>query len=64
MSDKIKCIFCNKSIRKYKKWNDWKTRKSHFKCYKEDREWGHLKSYRYWKDRPENQSLDPNIEQI
>ena len=55
---KIKCVFCNKSVRKYKKWTDWKSRNSHYKCYKEDRQWGHLKRYRYWKDRPENQIIE------
>lgn len=54
MTDKIKCIFCNKSIRKYKKWKDWKTRKSHYTCYKDDRKFGFLKKYRYWKDNPNN----------
>ena len=55
---KIKCIFCNKSVRKYKKWKDWKSRNSHYKCYKDDREWGHLRKYRYWKDRPENKIIE------
>tara|TARA_R110002124_G_scaffold242825_1_gene407961 strand:+ start:97 stop:276 length:180 start_codon:yes stop_codon:yes gene_type:complete len=54
MSDKIKCIFCNRTVRKYKKWKDWKGRNSCYKCYKEDREWGHLKKYRFWKDKPQN----------
>lgn len=54
MVDKIKCVFCNKSVRRYKKWKDWKSRSSHFTCWKEDQEWGHLKKYRYWKDKPQN----------
>ena len=28
------CKFCDKTIKKYSKWSDWKTRDSHFKCWK------------------------------
>ena len=73
MPDKIKCIFCGKSVRKYKKWKTWVGRNDHYSCYKEDRDYakkilkkekedrdyGYLKRYRYWKDRPENK-----IEQV
>ena len=58
MKNKQKCVFCNKSLRKYKKWKDWETRYNHYKCYKEDREWGHIKMYRYWIDRPENKIIE------
>ena len=54
MVDKIKCVFCNKSIRKFKVRTDWGKRKAHLTCWKEDSDWGYLKKYRYWKDRPEN----------
>ena len=72
MVNKIKCVFCNKSIRKFKVRTDWGKRKAHLTCWKEDSDWGYLKKYRYWKDRPENKIINdfdskclyPNIAQI
>tara|TARA_R110002124_G_scaffold124152_2_gene283149 strand:+ start:3261 stop:3659 length:399 start_codon:yes stop_codon:yes gene_type:complete len=61
MKNKQKCIFCNKSLRKYKKWKDWESRYNHYKCYKEDDRWGYLKRYRFWIDLPENKN---NIEKV
>ena len=54
--EKVKCKFCGKTIRKYKKWRDWKTRKSHYKCWKEDREMAFIRKqayeYKYSKNKP------------
>lgn len=32
------CIYCGKTIRVYKIWNDWLSRDSHYKCYKREQE--------------------------
>jgi hypothetical protein len=28
------CVICGKKLRAYTSWREWKTRKSHYSCYK------------------------------
>ena len=45
------CIFCNKGLKKYAKWYDWKNRISHYKCWKLNEERIYVEEsidYRLW----------------
>ena len=30
----MNCIYCKKSLKKYKVWSDWVSRNSHYSCWK------------------------------
>lgn len=53
--EKIKCILCNKTIKKFAKWNDNKRRRVHRKCWLNFRDFGdrHF-DYLFCGDRKQN----------